>query len=68
MEGNGMFQDILGVEKDILTTKEAAQYIAKSPAYLRTNHQRLGIKAYKIGRQLRFRRSELDAWLNEQVA
>ena len=62
-----MIHGISMVEKDILTTKEAAEYISKSPAYLRTNYLRLGIKAYKIGRHLRFRRSEIDSWLENQA-
>lgn len=51
-------------DKDILTTADAADYLATSPAYLRNNCKRLGIPGYKIGNQLRFRRSELDAWLD----
>lgn len=57
----------LHMESDILTTHEAAIFLAKSDAYLRNNYQRLGIKAYRIGNQLRFRRSELSQWLEDQA-
>jgi len=60
---NGVLEANISASKDILTTKEAANYLVKSPGYLRNNCKRLGIKSYKIGKQLRFRRSELDSWL-----
>ncbi|MEY2772939.1 MAG: Helix-turn-helix domain [Actinomycetota bacterium] len=62
-----MFEGNVSFPTDIMTTQEAARYIVKSDAYLRANYQRLGIKAYRVGNQLRFRRSELDTWLEGQV-
>jgi excisionase family DNA binding protein len=56
----------ISASRDILTTDEAAAYLVKSPAYLRNNCRQLGIKTYKVGNQLRFRRSELDQWLDDQ--
>jgi len=53
---------------DILSTSEAAEYLSKSSRYLRANFQRLGIKGYRVGRHLRFRRTELDLWLESQLA
>ena len=47
----------------LINSQEAGLYIGKSPAWLRANCQRLGIPSYKVGRQLRFRQSELDLWL-----
>jgi excisionase family DNA binding protein len=61
-------QGNLHMDSDILTTNQAAEFLAKSDAYLRNNYQRLGIRAYRIGNQLRFRRSELVEWLDNQVA
>ena len=58
----------ISASRDILTTDEAAAYLAKSPSYLRNNCRQLGIKTYKIGKQLRFRRSELDQWLDQQCS
>ena len=57
----------ISASRDILTTDEAAAYLAKSPSYLRNNCRSLGIKAYKVGKQLRFRKSELDLWLDGQA-
>jgi excisionase family DNA binding protein len=54
-------------EFELMDTKVAGHYLGKSPTYLRNNYSRLGIKAYKVGKQLRFRKSELDAWLESQV-
>ena len=56
----------ISASRDILTTDEAAAYLAKSPSYMRNNCRQLGIKTYKVGKQLRFRRSELDQWLDDQ--
>ena len=57
----------ISASRDILTTNEAAAYLSKSPSYLRNNYQRLGIRAYRVGKQLRFRHSELVQWLDGQV-
>ena len=54
-------------EFELLNTKFAGNYLGKSPTYLRNNYSRLGIKAYRVGNQLRFRKSELDTWLESQV-
>jgi len=56
------------VTNDILSTSEAADYLSKSPRYLRANFKRLGIKGYRVGRHLRFRRTELDQWLESRIA
>jgi len=50
----------------LLNSREAAEYLGKTPAWLRTARPLLQIPAFKIGRQLRFRRSELDRWLEQQ--
>ena len=52
----------------LINTQEAGLYMGKSPAWLRANCQRLGIPSYKVGRQLRFRQSELDLWLERTVS
>jgi excisionase family DNA binding protein len=54
-------------EAEILTSQEAGAYIRKSSGYIRANYKRLGIKAYRVGNQLRFRKSELDRWLEQSV-
>ncbi len=52
---------------ELMDTKIAGHYLGKSPTYVRNNYSRLGIKAYKVGKQLRFRKCDLDAWLESQV-
>jgi excisionase family DNA binding protein len=54
-------------EFELMDTRIAGIYLGKSPTYVRNNYSRLGIKAYKVGTQLRFRKSDLDAWLESQV-
>jgi excisionase family DNA binding protein len=48
----------------LLTTEEAAEYLGKSSWWLRENISRLGIPAFKIGRQWRYRKEDLDLWLD----
>ena len=55
-------------EFELMTTDLAAKYLATSPAYLRNNCKRLGIPTYRLGKQLRFRKAELDQWLEDQCA
>lgn len=50
----------------LLNSQEAASYLGKSPAWIRSARPQLKIPAFKVGRQLRFRRSELDSWLEQQ--
>ena len=54
-------------DSDILTSREAGAYIRKSASYVRSNYKRLGLKSYRVGSQLRFRKSEIDQWLSEQA-
>ena len=47
----------------LLTTQEVADYLGKSPWWIRENIGTLGIPAMKVGRQWRFRLDDLDSWL-----
>lgn len=47
----------------LLTTQEVADYLGKSPWWIRENISTLGIPAMKVGRQWRFRLNDLDSWL-----
>ena len=52
-----------------LTTEELADYLKVSPSTVydwRTN--RTGPKAYRIGKHTRYRASDVEAWLEKQVA
>lgn len=53
---------------NLWTSETAASYLGKSPSWLRGNHLRLGIPSFKVGNQLRFRKAQIDAWLDEQIA
>jgi excisionase family DNA binding protein len=47
----------------LMTTEEAAEFLNKSPWWIRENIGILGIPAVKLGRQWRFKREELERWL-----
>ena len=56
------------METDILTIKEMAVYlrIAEKTAYRLASEQK--IPGFKVGGSWRFRKSEIDAWIEEQKA
>ena len=54
---------------DLLTNDEAAEYLGVSPKTLpvwRTT-QRYDLPFIKVGRLIRYRRSDLDEWLERQT-
>lgn len=56
--------------KSILTEKETAQYIGMSISWLRQSRMRGDKDAppfLKIGKSVRYRKSELDAWLDSKL-
>jgi excisionase family DNA binding protein len=48
----------------------AAEYLAIPERRLRDNWRRWGMRAYRVGRELRFRERDLENWLerNSEVA
>lgn len=48
--------------------KEAAEYLRKPESWLYHEGERLGVPRYKIGNQWRYRFTELDEWIDRQVA
>ncbi|RZS89880.1 AlpA family transcriptional regulator [Motilibacter rhizosphaerae] len=42
------------------------EHIGKPVSWIYNNAERLGIPRYRLGKQLRFRLSEVDAWLAQQ--
>lgn len=50
--------------KRLLTTQEVAEYLGKSPWWIRENIGALGIPAIKIGRHWRFDEDDVESWLN----
>jgi hypothetical protein len=49
---------------NLLTSEQAGQYLGKAPWWIRENIGPLGIPAIKVGRQWRFRKEDLDKWLD----
>ncbi len=47
----------------LMTTEQAGELLYKSPWWIRENIGLLGIPAVKVGRQWRFKREELERWL-----
>lgn len=50
-----------------ITTNEAARHLGKGRAWLYDNLERLTIPHARVGRQLRFRLSEIDRWVLDQT-
>jgi excisionase family DNA binding protein len=55
-------------DERLLTVDEAAALLGQKPRALRTQWRSWGLKGYRIGRSLRFRRSEVLAWLESRRA
>ena len=55
------------METDILTIKEVAEYlrITEKTAYRLASERK--IPAFKVGGSWRFRKSEIDAWIDEDA-
>jgi excisionase family DNA binding protein len=51
----------------MLTTKQAAEYMGCSERTVTALHKRKAFKKTKVGRCTRWRRSELDAYLDKQT-
>jgi excisionase family DNA binding protein len=49
--------------EDLLTTKQVAKYLRLNPVTVRRKVARGEIPAVKMGRQIRFNRAQIDAWL-----
>ncbi len=49
--------------KRLLTTQEVAEYLGKSPWWIRENIGALGIPAIKVGRHWRFDEKDIELWL-----
>ncbi len=49
--------------EDLLTTKQIAKYLQLNPVTVRRKVAKGEIQAVKIGRQIRFDKAQIDAWL-----
>lgn len=56
------------VKGRLVSHKEAAEYLTKPESWLYHEGERQGIPRYKIGNQWRYRLTELDEWIDQQVA
>lgn len=55
-------------EEKLLTYDDLGTYLQLSPDYLRQLVMRREIPFKKLGRAVRFRRSEIDQWVEERTA
>ncbi|MGY1845533.1 helix-turn-helix transcriptional regulator [Modestobacter sp. SYSU DS0875] len=54
---------------DLLTLEEAAERLRTSPSTLRYwRHRSEGPKSFRVGRRVLYKRSDLDAWVEQQYA
>ena len=53
--------------KDIMSTKELSQYIGLSKSKIYQLIRQKKIPASKIGRQYKFSKEMIDAWLKEKI-
>lgn len=55
-------------EDRLLTAREAGRYLGFAEGTIRNKASRDEIPYVKLGRSLRFRKSELDRWIIDQTA
>lgn len=61
--------EVTTADAEIMTTTEVAEYLrVPVPTVYRWRNDGHGPTASRVGRHLRYRRSEVDAWLNAQRA
>ena len=60
-------QGINQVQERLITTQEASSLLGKNSAWLRANRAELGIPAYKVGKQYRFKKSDIFFWLEKNA-
>jgi len=56
-----------GGSNRLLDLEKAAQYLDVPERRLRDNWRRWGITSYKVGRELRFRERDLEAYLSRNI-
>ncbi len=52
----------------LMTMREVADYLQVSPCTVRRLVEKQGLPAVRAGRQLRFRREDVDGWLGARAA
>ncbi|MFE7462456.1 helix-turn-helix domain-containing protein [Nocardiopsis terrae] len=59
---------MLGGSNRMLSAQETADMLGVSRQTLYNNWKEWGLKGHKIGRSLKFRERDLEAWLSRQAA
>jgi nitrogen PTS system EIIA component len=62
-----MTRDGRPLDNDILTIEDVASYLRLTPQTIYRWAQEKRIPAVKLGKEWRFRRSIIDAWLDAQI-
>ncbi len=62
-----MTRDGRPLENEILTIEDVASYLRLTPQTIYRWAQEKRIPAVKLGKEWRFRRSIIDAWLDAQI-
>jgi excisionase family DNA binding protein len=55
-------------KKSLMTVQDVAEYLNLRTSWIYGNWQAQGLPAIKVGRGLRFRREDVDAWIDSNVA
>ena len=58
----------LGGSNRLLPLAEAAAILGVKPRSLRDYWRKWGIPALRVGRELRFRERDIDAWVRKRIA
>ena len=64
-EGNADSSTSTGTST-LLDVLELAEYLRVPQSWIYDNHQQLELPALKVGRHLRFRASDIEAWLESR--
>ena len=60
-------QDKKSTSENLLTTKEASAYLKIAPRTVYRYIKKHDLPAFKLGREWRFVRSELDKWIMRKI-
>lgn len=61
--GEGHESAVQQTHRCVVGVDELAEYLAVPSSWIYDNHHRLELPAMKLGRHLRFRKCDVDAWL-----
>ena len=69
MQSNTAIQNIIKRQSDLLTNDEAAEYLGVTPRTLEVWRctKRHEIPYFKVGRLVKYKKADLDAWLHSRI-